>query len=96
MITARSDYGEGGTALRRCVNDLPERARVVPGFPRLAVSREGGLWSRASGAWMPVDPDTSGRRKFMAELTRRAWPPEVRASPFVDRWTDGMRELPSS
>jgi hypothetical protein len=75
--------------------EVPEGARAVPGFQRLAVSREGGLWSLASGSWTAVDPEASGLRRYVDEMTRRAWPPEVRRSPFApEGWTDGLRVLP--
>jgi hypothetical protein len=52
----------------------PDGSRAVPGFSRLAVSREDELWFLADGRWRPVDPDASGMRRFMRVLVLRAWP----------------------
>lgn len=73
----------------------PEGARVVPGLPRLAASRDGRLWSLASGSWQPVDLDASGMRRFVGTLVRRTWP--TKDDPF--NWgaslLEGVRYTPT-
>jgi hypothetical protein len=69
---------------------LPDDVRAVPGFPRLAVSRSGDLWSRASGHWARA----SGMDRFATELARKAWPRQEERSSWAEGWLDGVRELP--
>lgn len=71
----------------------PEGARVAEGFPRLAVSSDGRLWRLGEGRWAPVDLAASGMERFATALARRAWPGEVRASPFKTYWADGLKTV---
>lgn len=68
---------------------------MVPRLPRLAVSREGELWSSASGAWQPVDLDASGMRRFVGTLVRQTWPVKGSQMTWGEGILDGVRYTPT-
>lgn len=61
----------------------------------LAVSREDELWSLADGRWLPVDPDSSGMRRFIDTLVRRTWPTTLGCGLWGPGALEGARYTPT-